>query len=44
MIKFEIFKKLEELNLDKEKYVVSNIDLYAKLQELNFWKEKATNK
>ena len=22
MIKFEIFKKLEELNLDKEKYIV----------------------
>lgn len=32
------------LDYDKEKYVVSNIDLYAKLQELNFWKEKATNK
>ena len=33
-----------QLDYDKEKYVVSNIDLYAKLQELNFWKEKATNK
>jgi redox-sensing transcriptional repressor len=33
-----------QLDYDKEKYVVSNIDLYAKLQELNYWKEVANNK
>ena len=33
-----------QLDYDKEKYVVSNIDLYAKLQELNKKKKKATNK
>jgi len=33
-----------QLDYDKEKYVVSNIDLYAKLQELNYWKEVANSK